>query len=176
MDVSHTMDSYGPSSVLLAVIALLFRVALSGAEIAKAHRIQALAAIHNLCVYSKEEWWLSVPDIYDLRPFISSGDGQHNKAPKSLHSKERRKAPALRSRNSQDWLTQSGALWKLLECCVQKMWNSKKIITLLPFHLLPYICIHVVHCIHAVHGCNVHKAKVFTAQYPQNWFHSAIQI
>lgn len=54
MDVSHTMDSYGPSSVLLAVIALLFRVALSGAEIAKAHRIQALAAIHNiLCVFKR---------------------------------------------------------------------------------------------------------------------------
>lgn len=28
-----------------------------------------------------------MPDIYDLRPFISSGDGQHNTAPKSVHSK-----------------------------------------------------------------------------------------
>lgn len=56
MDVSHTMGSYGPSSDLLAVIALLLREALSGDEIEKAHRMQALAAIHNcVCVYSKEE-------------------------------------------------------------------------------------------------------------------------
>lgn len=56
MDVSHTMDSYGPSSVLLAVIALLLRGAVSAAEIGKAHGIQALTAIHNcVYVYSKEE-------------------------------------------------------------------------------------------------------------------------
>lgn len=54
MDVSHTMDSYGPSSVLLAVIALLLRGALSAAEIGKAHRIQALCNTQQ-CVYSKEE-------------------------------------------------------------------------------------------------------------------------
>lgn len=34
MDVSNTLGSYGPSSVSLAVTALLLRVALSGAEIA----------------------------------------------------------------------------------------------------------------------------------------------
>lgn len=56
MDVSHTRDSYGPSSALLAVIALLLRGALSAAEIGKGHRIQALAAIHNcVCIQRKND-------------------------------------------------------------------------------------------------------------------------
>lgn len=33
MDISNTMDFYGPLFVLLAVIALLLRVALSGAKL-----------------------------------------------------------------------------------------------------------------------------------------------
>lgn len=61
MDVSHTMDSYGPSSVLLAVIALLLRGALSAAEIGKAHRIQALAAIHNcVCIQKRSDDYQSL--------------------------------------------------------------------------------------------------------------------
>lgn len=47
MDASRTMASCGPLSVLLAVITPSWRVALSGAEIAKAHRVQALPATHN---------------------------------------------------------------------------------------------------------------------------------
>lgn len=67
MDVSHTMDSYGPSSVLLAVIALLLRGALSAAEIGKAHRIQALAAIHNcVCIQKKsDDYQRLISMIYD---------------------------------------------------------------------------------------------------------------
>lgn len=56
MDVSLTMGSYGPSSVLLAVIALLLRAALSAAEIGKAHRKHAVAAIHNsVCIQKRSE-------------------------------------------------------------------------------------------------------------------------
>lgn len=47
MDASRTTPSYGHLSVLLAVITPLWRVALSGAEIAKAHRVRALPATHN---------------------------------------------------------------------------------------------------------------------------------
>lgn len=70
MDVSHTMDSYGPSSVLLAIIALLLWGALSAAEIGKAHRIQALTAIHNgvcVCIQKKsekKEWSMIYGDLY----------------------------------------------------------------------------------------------------------------
>lgn len=47
VEATRTMASNGPLSVLLAVITLLWRAALSGAEIAKAHRMQALPATHN---------------------------------------------------------------------------------------------------------------------------------
>lgn len=99
MDVSHTTGSYGPSSVLLAVITLLLWRALSAAEIGKAHSIQALAAIHiHVCIQKSGRrgrgWWLSVPEIYDLQLPSPSGDGQHNAALNSLHSKERWKALA----------------------------------------------------------------------------------
>lgn len=54
MDVSHTIASYGPSSVLLAVIALLLRGAVIAAEIGKSHRIQTLTPIHNReCIQKK---------------------------------------------------------------------------------------------------------------------------
>lgn len=90
MDVSHTMDSYGPSSVWLAIIALFLWGALSAAEIGKAHRMQALAAIHNCESVQKSKWGegLSVSDICDLWLAISSGDGQHNKATNSVCSKQ----------------------------------------------------------------------------------------
>lgn len=182
MDVSHTMDSYGPSSVLLAVIALLLRGALSAAEIGKAHRIQAFAAIHNcVCIQKRSDDYQSESDIYDLRLPISIGDGQHNKAPNSLHSKERWKASALRSRNNQDYLAQSKALWeraRVLYLKCNRCGTKKNITTLFLrfvkaalFHSLPNII-----CIHAVKVCNENKATLFTVQYPQNWFHSARQI
>lgn len=118
MDVSHTMDSYGPSSVLLAVIALLLRGALSAAEIGKAHMIQALCNT-QWCVYSKEEWWLSVPDIYDLWLPISSGDGQHNRRTKFTAFK--RKMESI-STEIKKWSEQAnlkqGIKGKVAECCV----------------------------------------------------------
>lgn len=56
MDVSHTTGSYGSSSVLLAVIALLLWRALSAAEIGKAHSMQALTEIHNhVCIQKRSE-------------------------------------------------------------------------------------------------------------------------
>lgn len=98
MDVAGTMGSYGPSSVLLAVIALLLKAALSAAQIGKVHRKQALAAIHN-CVFKRgvkrREWWLSVLDICDLRLAAASGDGRHNRA---AHLRERR--PGLSTEQS----------------------------------------------------------------------------
>lgn len=93
MDVSLTMGSYGPSSVLLAVIALLLRATLSAAEIGKAHRKQAVAAIHtSVCIQKRserKEWWLSELDISDLRPAVDCGNGPHDKGADSLHLKER---------------------------------------------------------------------------------------
>lgn len=73
-------------------------------------------------------------DAYDLRLSISSGDAQHNKAPKSLHSKERRKA--------------SGAQIKKRSGLA----NTKQ------------GTMESAFCVYAVHGCNVHKADVFTGQ------------
>lgn len=93
MDVSNTMDSYGPLSVLLAIIALLLRVALSGAKIVRHIGHRHLLQYTTAYVFKRGvTTTVSGPDIYDLRPCISSGGGQHNEASKSMHSKERSKA------------------------------------------------------------------------------------
>lgn len=75
MDVSHTMHSYRNSSGLLAVITL-FSGALIAAEIGKAHRTQALAAIHKrVCIQKKsggkkrsDDYLCLISMIYDC-PF-----------------------------------------------------------------------------------------------------------
>lgn len=69
MDASHTMASYGPSSVCLAVIALLLWGALAAMEIEKAHR--TLATIH-ICVCVQKrcgENYLCLMSMIYHRPF-----------------------------------------------------------------------------------------------------------
>lgn len=70
----------GPRPSLLAVIALLLRVALSGAETAEARRMQALHATRDLRVYStrkrSDAYRRSMSMIYG-RPFqVGTGDAE----------------------------------------------------------------------------------------------------
>lgn len=64
MEASRTIASYRPLFNSPAVITLLWRVALSGAEIAKAHWMRALAATHNSACAEKSSvgyrWLISM--------------------------------------------------------------------------------------------------------------------
>lgn len=99
---------------------------MSGAEIAKAHRIQTLAAIHNsACIQKRsDDYQCLISMIYDHSFQVEMGNTIRHQS--RCIQRERREALALRSRNDQDWLTQSRALLKVLQRFVQKMQNSEK--------------------------------------------------
>lgn len=87
---------------------------MSGAEIAKAHRIQTLAAIHNsVCIQKRsDDYQCLISMIYDHSFQVEMGNTIRRQSRRI--QRERREALALRSRNDQDWLTQSRALLKVL--------------------------------------------------------------
>lgn len=100
MDALRTMSSYGPLSVLLAVITLLWRVVLSGTEIEKAHRTQALHATHNnACTDERSDgyqWLISM--IYGRSFQVEMGNIVLRQS--QCIQRKRRETLAWRSRNN----------------------------------------------------------------------------
>lgn len=114
MDISHTIAL----AVLTAVITLLWRVALSGAEIAKARRMQALPATHNsACAEERSDgyqWLKSV--IYGHSFQVEMGNTMRRQS----WCIQREKKRDISMEIKEHWLSQSRALLKVLQCFVQK--------------------------------------------------------
>lgn len=89
----------------MAVITLLWRVALSGAEIAKAHRMQALPATHNsACAEERNDgyqWLMSM--IYGHSFQVEMGNTMRRQS----HSKGEKRDISMEIK--EHWLTQSRA-------------------------------------------------------------------
>lgn len=162
MDVSHTIDSYGPPCVLLAVIALLLRGALSAAEIGKAHRMQALAAIHNnVCIQKRtDDYQRLISMIYDCHfewrrntmkhqtPCIQMEGGQHW---------------AFRSRNDQDWMAQKGGIMGKVGglCSMCRSTAYKENFLFLFQNSSIHSCLFVLKLDIMLSDSNAHKSAVF---------------
>lgn len=101
MHISRTIASYGPLSVLMAVITLLWRVALSGAEIAKARRMQALPASHNsACAEERSDgyqWLRSM--IYGHSFQVEMGNTMRRQS-RCIQREKKKETLAWRSRNT----------------------------------------------------------------------------
>lgn len=157
MFLSHTTGSNGYSSALLSVIALLLWRALSAPEIGKAHRIQAVTAIHNhLCIQKKsgkkgDDYLCLKSMIYDC-PFqqemgstikdqihcIQREDGKH------YHKDQETVRTGLTQNEA--WWEEKEEEFSLLKavCCIQNAPHEelKKMFTMLkkevPFQVLLY--------------------------------------